>query len=114
MKGTQCIGAIVSKSSKQKKTGMLKGYIAMLAVEQEYRRLGIGRKLVQLTLTRMKELGIAEGVLETETDNAAALKLYESKNVFDCDVGFGFVRDKRLISYYLNGNDAFRLKLSLK
>lgn len=40
-------------------------------------------------------------VLETEATNTAALRLYES---------LGFVRDKRLPKYYLNGNDAFRLK----
>jgi len=36
-------------------------------------------------------------VLETEATNAAALRLYEK---------LGFVRDKRLPKYYLNGNDA--------
>ena len=38
-------------------------------------------------------------VLETEASNAPALALYES---------LGFVRDKRLAMYYLNGGDAFR------
>jgi len=28
-------------------------------------------------------------------------------------VGLGFARDKRLMNYYMNGNDAFRLKLWL-
>lgn len=46
-----------------------------------------------------------EVVLETEVTNTAALRLYES---------FGFIRDKRLSSYYLNGNDAFKLKLFTK
>ena len=78
MKGEECIGCIVSKVSPQKNTGMLKGYIAMLAVEKEYRRLGIGRKLVQLSLDKMKKMGVGECVLETETENQAALKLYES------------------------------------
>ena len=41
-------------------------------------------------------------MLETEVQNKAALQLYES---------MGFIRDKRYISYYLNGNDAFKLKL---
>lgn len=41
-------------------------------------------------------------VLETEATNASALRLYEA---------LGFVRDKRLARYYLNGNDAYRLKL---
>lgn len=50
----------------------------------------------------MKSEGADEIVLETEITNTAALRLYES---------FGFVRDKRLLTYYLNGNDAYKLKL---
>lgn len=41
-------------------------------------------------------------VLETEFDNSAALSLYES---------LGFIREKRLYRFYLNGKDAFRLVL---
>lgn len=41
-------------------------------------------------------------VLETEYDNFAALSLYES---------LGFIREKRLYRFYLNGKDAFRLVL---
>lgn len=41
-------------------------------------------------------------VLETEYDNSAALSLYES---------LGFIREKRLFRFYLNGKDAFRLVL---
>lgn len=43
-----------------------------------------------------------EVVLETEMSNVPALRLYEN---------LGFVRDKRLFRYYLNGVDALRLKL---
>ena len=50
----------------------------------------------------MREMGADEVILETEITNTAALRLYES---------IGFLRDKRLASYYLNGNDAFKLKL---
>lgn len=46
-----------------------------------------------------------EVVLETEITNIPALKLYEN---------LGFVRDKRLFDYYLNGVDALRLKLWFK
>jgi peptide alpha-N-acetyltransferase len=41
-------------------------------------------------------------VLETEFDNAGALALYGS---------LGFMREKRLFRFYLNGKDAFRLVL---
>ena len=43
-------------------------------------------------------------VLETEYDNTAALALYES---------LGFIREKRLYRFYMNGKDAFRLVLVL-
>ena len=41
-------------------------------------------------------------MLETEVTNKSALRLYER---------LGFTRDERLLKYYLNGVDAFRLKL---
>lgn len=45
-----------------------------------------------------------EVALEAEVTNSGALRLYEH---------LGFIRDKRLQRYYLNGNDAYRLKLLL-
>lgn len=48
---------------------------------------------------------VVQVVLETEITNKSALKLYEN---------LGFVRDKRLFRYYLNGVDALRLKLWLR
>lgn len=48
---------------------------------------------------------IFQVVLETEITNKPALRLYEN---------LGFVRDKRLFRYYLNGVDALRLKLWLR
>ncbi|KAF5326352.1 hypothetical protein D9611_000926 [Ephemerocybe angulata] len=50
----------------------------------------------------MKQGGVSEIMLETEFDNYAALSLYES---------LGFIREKRLYRFYLNGKDAFRLIL---
>lgn len=74
----------------------------MLSVDPDHRRLGLGKKLVMKTIEAMRMLGADEVILETEITNTAALRLYES---------IGFLRDKRLASYYLNGNDAFKLKL---
>jgi peptide alpha-N-acetyltransferase len=42
--------------------------------------------------------------LETEVTNSGALALYHN---------LGFVKDKRLAKYYMNGVDAVRLKLFL-
>lgn len=95
----ECIGAIVCKLESNK------GYIAMLAVKDEYRRHKIGSKLVRLAIESMRDSEAEEIVLETETTNNSALGLYEN---------LGFVRDKRLSRYYLNGLDALRLKLWLR
>lgn len=93
------IGAIIGREL-DKKT-YKKGYIAMLVVLKEYRRLHIGRKLAVDLINIMKET-CSEVVIDTEVDNYPALGLYES---------LGFVRTKRLFRYYLNGNEAYRLKV---
>ena len=94
------LGTIVCKQDRHR-SGTVRGYVAMLAVHSTVRKRGMGRKLVQLAVRAMRDGGCDEAVLETEVTNLGALRLYE---------GLGFVRDKRLHRYYLNGNDAFRLK----
>lgn len=94
------------------------GYIAMLAVEKSYRGMGLGSKLVRTVVKVMQndecdEVGnfsifqhcFFKVVLETEVSNASALSLYGQ---------LGFIRESRLFRYYLNGSDAFRLKLYLE
>lgn len=76
----------------------------MLIVSSTHRGKGVGRELVSRAVRAMADAGAAEAALEAEATNAAALRLYE---------GLGFLRDKRLARYYLNGADAFRLKLRL-
>ncbi|GJQ08892.1 hypothetical protein GpartN1_g683.t1 [Galdieria partita] len=100
----ECIGCIVCKMEPNKRN-ILRGYIAMLAVRQDFRRQGIGMELVKRVIERMKTSDCQEVVLETEITNKAALCLYRK---------LGFIRDKLLERYYLNGNDAFRLKLRLR
>ena len=96
------IGVIVG-NCENKKNNKKQGYIAMLAVEIEYRKKGIGKKLVLNLLKILKDVyNINEYSIETEVDNYAALYLYES---------LGFIRTKMFINYYLNGNNAYKLKL---
>ena len=76
----------------------------MLVVSSTHRGRGVGRELVSRAVRAMAAAGAEEAALEAEATNAAALRLYE---------GLGFLRDKRLARYYLNGADAFRLKLRL-
>lgn len=124
--GPQCVGAIVCKLDARDKRDQMpryasesddqvgadasgkppqityKGYIAMLVVKKEYRKMQIGSQLVKLAVNAMIESRADEIVLETEVTNKPALRLYEN---------LGFLRDKRLFRYYLNGLDALRLKL---
>ncbi|KAI9217165.1 acyl-CoA N-acyltransferase [Blastocladiella britannica] len=98
------IGVVVAKVDVRPKDGTRRGYIGMLAVDRGYRRHGLGSRLVQRVIERMRDDGCDEIVLEADATNAAALRLYER---------LGFLRDKRLTRYYLTGHDAFRLKLWL-
>ena len=97
------VGAVVGNINR--KPSKVQGYIAMLAVEEEYRKRGLGRKMVELLMDNFKKnYRVNEISIETEVDNYAALGLYES---------FGFVRTKMYINYYFNANNAYKLKLFL-
>ena len=94
-------GAVVGNINR--KPNRIQGYIAMLAVEEDYRKKGLGKKMVELLIgTFKKAYKVNEISIETEVDNYAALGLYES---------FGFVRTKMYINYYFNANNAYKLKL---
>ncbi|XP_059483479.1 N-alpha-acetyltransferase 30-like [Neocloeon triangulifer] len=104
MCGEECVGAIVCKLDLHRKV-LKRGYIAMLAVDEKHRKKRIGSNLVLMAIRAMIADDADEVVLETEITNKPALRLYEN---------LGFVRDKRLFRYYLNGVDALRLKLWLR
>jgi len=97
------IGCIVSKCEQHMSNfyPTMRGYIGMIAVDISARGRGIAKKLVHLTMRKMREMNAHECILETELSNVGAIGLYES---------VGFVRHKRLPRYYLNGSDAFRYK----
>ncbi|OWB63707.1 hypothetical protein B5S29_g4709 [[Candida] boidinii] len=100
----EIIGCIISKVETHKDV-RIRGYIGMLAVDYNYRSLGIAKNLIDKNLNKMiNEFNCDEIILETEVVNKKALKLYEN---------FGFIRTKRLFRYYLNKHDAFRLILPL-
>lgn len=69
----------------------------MLSVAKEYRRRGIGRKLVEIAVKEMAKRGAKQVMLETEYDNETSLALYDK---------LGFLREKRLHRFYSNEKDA--------
>uniref|UniRef100_A0A3Q7I8C3 N-acetyltransferase domain-containing protein n=3 Tax=Solanum TaxID=4107 RepID=A0A3Q7I8C3_SOLLC len=96
----KCVGTVVCKMGEHR--GTFRGYIAMLVVLKPYRGKGIATELVTRSIKVMMESGCEEVTLEAEVTNKGALALYGR---------LGFIRAKRLFRYYLNGVDAFRLKL---
>ncbi|GAB2222335.1 hypothetical protein Drorol1_Dr00013548 [Drosera rotundifolia] len=98
----RCVGTVVCKMGEHR--GTFRGYIAMLVVIKPYRGKGIATELVSRSIRVMMESDCEEVILEAEVTNKGALALYG---------GLGFIRAKRLFRYYLNGVDAFRLKLLL-
>ncbi|KAL2320388.1 hypothetical protein Fmac_029357 [Flemingia macrophylla] len=96
----RCVGTVVCKMGEHRNT--FRGYIAMLVVIKPYRGRGIATELVTRSIKVMMESGCEEVTLEAEVTNKGALALYGR---------LGFIRAKRLFHYYLNGVDAFRLKL---
>lgn len=100
----QIIGVIILKIDNHKDV-RIRGYIGMLVIDPSFRKLGIAKNLVKLTIDNMiKSHQVDEISLETEVINKGALNLYES---------LGFIRSKRLYKYYLNTHDAFRLILPI-
>ena len=96
------VGTIVGRIDVRR--GVKRGYIAMLVVDKEIRKNGLGSRLLEMQLSEFMRLECDEVVLETECKNKGAWKLYEK---------FGFQREKYLEKYYMNSSSAFRLKLFL-
>jgi N-acetylglutamate synthase len=71
-----------------------RGFIYHLAVDEIYRKQGIGRKLTQLSLDRLHEIGIAKCHLFVYRDNKEAEFFYEREgwqkrttlNIFSKDI----------------------------
>jgi ribosomal-protein-alanine N-acetyltransferase len=72
------------------------GYITKLAVAMEFRRLGIGRFLVEKALDEAISLGLKSVTLEVRKSNLAAISLY---------LGCGFCEVGTRNDFYRNPHD---------
>ncbi|MFW9939215.1 MAG: ribosomal protein S18-alanine N-acetyltransferase [Candidatus Thorarchaeota archaeon] len=75
-----------------------KGHLVSIAVSEEYRRRGIGTKLLANSMAAVKKHKITEYVLEVRVSNYVAIKLYEKFN-------FKIERVKK--NYYRDGENAY-------
>lgn len=72
-----------------------------VAVANEHRRLGVGRRLLESSHTLLSSLGCIECLLDVRSTNMEALGLYQ---------GLGYVQIGRRSKYYPDGTDALLLR----
>lgn len=81
-------------------------HVNNVASHQDYRRIGIGRSLMEAAIDEAGRRGVAHVILEVRASNEAAQLLYR-------DLGFGFVGRRR--DYYrLPTEDALVMKLNFR
>lgn len=73
------------------------GHVKDIAVAEQRRGEGIGRKLLQRSLSALAAQNVASVKLEVRASNETAKRLYR---------GFGFEHHRTLPRYYSNGEDA--------
>jgi len=76
------------------------GHIISLAVENSYKRQKIGSKLLDASVNIFKKFDIKRINLEVKTQNKEAIDFYKS---------FGFFCEEKILNYYENGDNAFRM-----
>lgn len=75
-------------------------HVVTLDVHPTYRRLGLGRRLIESVLERSAAAGAKRAVLEVAVRNSGAIAFYRV---------LGFRESGRLASYYGPGLDAFEM-----
>ncbi len=78
--------------------------VVTLDVHPDFRRQGLGRRLLRELLSRLAAGGSARAVLEVDVRNSGAIEFYRRE---------GFRKVGRLASYYGRGLDAFEMTKTL-
>ncbi len=82
------------------------GHLVSIAVLEEYRRRGIGSRLLEKSIRISKEIYDAESMyLEVRITNKPAIRLYEK---------YGFRKARIIKRYYMDGEDAYVMVKRLK
>jgi ribosomal-protein-alanine N-acetyltransferase len=80
------------------------GLIISVAVKKEWRRRGIGRKLMEKLLENFKKGGMRIVFLHVREENKEAINFYQA---------LGFKIRELVENYYSNGEDAYLMEKSL-
>eukprot|EP01125_Pyxidicula_operculata_P011560 TRINITY_DN3787_c0_g1_i1.p1 TRINITY_DN3787_c0_g1~~TRINITY_DN3787_c0_g1_i1.p1 ORF type:complete len:183 (+),score=28.65 TRINITY_DN3787_c0_g1_i1:70-549(+) len=100
------VGAVCCRLEKDSTTNELKIYIMTLGVLAQYRKLGLGRKLLEYVLNLAQKKGIKQIYLNVQTSNQDAIEFYKK---------FNFVVTGEQKGYYKNIDppDAYFLTLNV-
>ncbi|MCY3411900.1 MAG: GNAT family N-acetyltransferase [Candidatus Heimdallarchaeota archaeon] len=94
-----------NRSFFSRNAGFTKGHIISVAVLNEHRRLGLGRKMMEDSLAKTKAIGGIESIeLEVRESNIPAIEMY---------FRFNFIKAKLLTRYYADGENAVLMTLDL-
>ncbi len=77
------------------------GHILAIAVDESYRRQGVGSSLIITAIDRLKNNGANKVKLEVRVSNEAAQKFYKK---------IGFQPEEVVPSYYSDGEDAISME----
>jgi [ribosomal protein S18]-alanine N-acetyltransferase len=80
------------------------GHIISLAVDKDYRRQNVGKKLVEMVTEIFKKFDMKNIKLEVRAENIGAIDFYRST---------GFKEEKLIPGYYEDGEDAVVMNLPL-
>jgi ribosomal-protein-alanine N-acetyltransferase len=80
------------------------GKVSLIAVDQNYREKGVGKKLLEFILNHFKEKGIRTVVARARTENEKGVAFLKS---------FGFEITEMIKKYYPNGDDAYLMEKDL-
>ena len=80
------------------------GHVITIDILPEFRRMGLGRELMELGEQRLKNDGVSRLVLEVDVRNEPAIGFYER---------LGFAIRRRLLGYYADGADALLMEKHL-
>ena len=69
------------------------GVVTNIAVSRDFRRMGIGRRIVERMLNEAKRRGIYQVFLEVRESNAPAISLYTSLGFEACGIRKGFYKN---------------------
>jgi [ribosomal protein S18]-alanine N-acetyltransferase len=78
--------------------------VVTLDVHPDFRRHGLGRRLLRELLSRLAASGSSRTLLEVDVRNSGAIEFYRRE---------GFRQVRRLASYYGRGLDAFEMEKAL-